>query len=199
MRIGIVVDGDSEFGALPALYESLRSATGHTFLNPIKAPLQPMAPYPVIARAARKSVEQLMQRGADRILVLVDRETRHECPPLLAQSIQVEVIAGADVFVVVKDRTFENWLIADLSALRSQNAKYNISVTTERAVRNKADTVDALPLLKRCLRPGMTYHKVQDARRIMDRADIAEIARHSRSFRRFLASSGHPDLQDSSR
>jgi hypothetical protein len=198
MKIGVVVDGDSEFTALPALYESLRAATGHTFLNPIKAPLQPMAPYPVIARAARKSVEQLLQRGAQRVLILVDRETRHECPPLLAQSIQGEVTADADVLVVIKDRTFENWLIADLSALKSQNAKYTISGATERSVRNKADAVDALPLLKRCLRPGMTYHKVQDARRIMDRADIAEIARHSRSFRRFLASSGHPDMQNSS-
>jgi len=203
MKIGFVVDGDSEYGSLPALYAQLQIATGNQFLKPLKASLQPKAPTGAIARASLKRVLQLESRGAHQVVVLIDRENRDDCAPELAAAIRASLAASSPssrVSVVVKDRTFENWLLADLDALRSQPQRFNVTRRTAREVSpDKADHVNAQDLISRSVVGGRGYHKVKDSQRILDRARIERMAANSRSFRRLLAVTGHPSYSASSR
>jgi hypothetical protein len=194
VRLGVVVDGESETAGLLEIYPQLAGASGHVFLNPVVAPIPPLAPYPTMARACEPYVDQLSVRRADRVIVLVDRESRPDCCGIVARAFQAELAArvAVPVAVVVKNSMFENWVIADISAVRAVAGRFTVSRAIERAVQsNKADNVAALDLLKRCVTRG-GYEKVQDARRILANADVLEIGAHSRSFRRFLRESGHP-------
>jgi hypothetical protein len=169
------------------------TASGHVFMGPVKADIQPYAPEPAIARSCRNGIKQLSLRGANLVVILLDREQRSECPSRLASAIRAaassETTVGVEV--VIKNRTYENWLIADLSALRGQPARYAVSNTTRASVEpNKADSADALMLLKRCCTGS--YDKVADSKKILARADIVRIGKHSRSFRRFLGLTRHP-------
>jgi len=126
---------------------------------------------------------------------------RSECPGEFA----AEILAGlrdkvedGDVAVVVKNRMFENWLIADLGALKKQRGRYAVSKAAAKKVEsNKADNVDATPLLKQCCKSD--YRKVQDAKKILAHADPGVIGLHSRSFRRMLRCIRDPQYTDQSR
>jgi hypothetical protein len=52
-------------------------------------------------------------------------------------------------------------------------------------------------LLKRAAQ-GDAYEKVQDAKRILERADVLRLATNSRSFRRFLRVIEHPTYREQS-
>ena len=107
--------------------------------------------------------------------------------------------------MVLKDRMFENWLVAATSALRSQPKRFRLSGTAASSIApNNADQTDALGLLHtatRAARKGkkQTYSKIADSKRILARVDINEMAANSRSFRRFLRCLGHPAYHDQSR
>jgi Domain of unknown function (DUF4276) len=201
VKIGLVVDGFAEFYSLPLLRIELEQNSGHQLIGPVKAEIQPTAPLPQIARSCLPSISILGAKGAKKTIVLFDREDRQECPGDLAQAV-TEILrskfrVGANV--VVKDSKFENWLIADVEALKHQNKRFRVSRTMESAVvPNKADTIDALRMLKDAAQ-GREFSKVLDARRICDVATIDEIAANSRSFRRFLRVFGYEDYKGQSR
>ena len=75
------MDGDSEFAALTLLMERLKPSTGATYLRIVKADIQPLAPIPVMARGCQNAITQLQARGAEAVIVLVDRE---ETGPVLS-------------------------------------------------------------------------------------------------------------------
>lgn len=79
MRVGVVVDGESEYKSLRALFPQLQTATGYTFLRPVLAKFCPTAPYPAIARACQSHLLLLTGKRVDRIVVLLDREDRGDC------------------------------------------------------------------------------------------------------------------------
>jgi hypothetical protein len=201
VRVGFVVDGVSEVGSLPNLYPALSARSGHRFDTPIKANLQPTAPIGTIVGACVKSVQQVFARRADLAVVLLDRESRPECPGDLAYAILQGLSkknAGGDIAVVVKNRMFENWLIADLGALRSQRGRYAVSKSVQNQVENnKADNVEGLKLLKHCCKSD--YRKVEDAKKILAKADPGTMGLHSRSFRRMLRCIHDPDYLTQSR
>src|SRR5262245_18613953 len=123
MRIGIVVDGKGEYYALPHLLARL--GTPHTILGPFFSAIQPYASPVQIAYVASKSFRDIIDKGADLILLLVDKETRPECTGPLVQEIEraarshlLPLSKTADVRVVLKVTKLENWLIADPQALR---------------------------------------------------------------------------------
>ena len=196
-----MVDGVSEVGSLPELYPALYQRSGNEFGAPIKANIQPTAPVGAIVGACVQPVRQAFARSADLAVVLLDREMRSECPGEFA----AEILAGlrdkvedGDVAVVVKNRMFENWLIADLGALKKQRGRYAVSKAAAKKVEsNKADNVDATPLLKQCCKSD--YRKVQDAKKILAHADPGVIGLHSRSFRRMLRCIRDPQYTDQSR
>lgn len=196
MRIGIVVDGDSEYRSLPAILSRIRRPCGHDFLGPTVMRASPLAPIGVLGKACSSPIRVLAGRGAHRIVVVLDRETRDECPGDFASQVANEAAQASGfgaLSVAVKNRKYENWLIADIDALRRQRARFTVSLRQEARVRpDKADSVsDAVEYLRSCAL-GRSYDKVADSVRITRLIDPMEMARNSRSFRRFLRLLNHP-------
>jgi hypothetical protein len=191
MRLGVIVDGEAEYASFKDLLPKLAAESGNVFLSTLKADLQPHAPFGAMAKSCRSRVTQLEARRADLILILLDRETRPECPGDLARALQREVqtYASSDIEVVIKNRCFENWLLADLTALAAQPARFSISATVRGRVEpDTADNVDGNDIVKRVVLGS--YEKVSDSCRIVKQLDVTRAGRNSRSFRRLLRVSG---------
>jgi len=201
--VGIIVDGQGEVQALPLLL--VRIGSPHTILQPVLSDVQPLAPLAQIALRVAKRVRLLHAKGAERIVLLLDRESRNGCPGALASALSVLIAdrAGlpADVIlVVIKDRTFENWLIADPDALRSCSGLFEPSHRFERHIApDRADHVEALGLLKAWTAKGQSYHKIKAACAICSRLAPLTAAANSRSFRRFLRTIDVPPYTEQSR
>lgn len=196
-RVAIITEGESEWGALPTLFAQLAAATGSAFLTPVLLKVQPDGPPAKIARECKRVFRLLEEKRVTKVVVVLDREQRQESSGELAQAIDAAIRSTCgfsfELFVVMKDRAFENWVLADLEALRSQRSRFEVSASLERAVApNRADRTDALDLLKHATRGGASYDKRQDSKRTLQKADILRIASNSRSFRHFLHALGHP-------
>jgi hypothetical protein len=195
VKVGVVVEGQSEFTALPELREQLLRETSATSLRVLHACYDPLGSPARIVKACRGVIKQLVGRNFDLAIVLIDREEQSSSAPEIAKTLEASFASagmGLPISVVVKDRCFENWLVADLAALRKLGARFDVSNAAVAAVEpDRADRADAIRLLKRCVK-GDAYGKVDDARRILAKAIVANMAEHSRSFRCFLARLGHP-------
>lgn len=203
MIVGIVADGKSEVDALPMLFPALKEATGHSFLRPAWAQVHPKGTVQQIAQAVGARLREQEARRADLVILLLDREERADCPGELALQIGHWLRQSRSwqcaVDVVIKDRTFENWLIADLAALQAQPSRFRPDSAAERSiVRQGADAFPALVHLKRWTF-GSAYRKAEDSVRILEHADPIRMANTSRSFRRFLRCLGHPSYRHQSR
>jgi hypothetical protein len=191
MRIGVVVDGDSEYASLGPMLQKLAASTGHTYLRVIKADLQPFAPPGALARECLPRLNLLRAKGADRSVVLIDRETRPDCPGRISAEITSALhrLGATDVVVVIKDATYENWLLADIDALRCQPRRFRVTPALQRQIEpDRADGIGGVVLMRRIA--IRQYDKVADSQRIMRNADPARIGYNSRSFRKFLQQAG---------
>lgn len=195
MKIGLLVDGRSEYEALPHLMGRLR--TEHTILqHPLKCDIQPHASPAQMALAASKKFPILLHQGADAIVILIDKETRQDCTGELVRAVEREASERlsrldpeARVQVVFKVSCFENWLVADPQALRELTGLFERIERIERQVANRADVVNALELLKSCSRQK-SYDKPRGAVAICKKLDPQRAAANSRSFRKLLKTLG---------
>jgi hypothetical protein len=202
MNIGIITDGQAEAIALQKIVKGLRT-NADNIISPVYADLQPKAAPGQIARAASSRIGLLIGRGADRIIVIVDREDDPTCPAMLALNLETAFNEqGFSVCVAIKNRCFENWLIADPQAFRSMRARFSVSRSFVRSVSpNRADAnSNPCRLINRIVRgQGGEYHKRKDACNLASKLNVEEAARNSRSFRRFLRHVYHPDYLDQSK
>ena len=196
MKIGILVDGQGEYYALPHLLPRLGSP--NKILRPLVTDIQPLARQPAqIAYAASKRFSILLNQGADLILLLIDKETRQECTGPLVLEIEREarkhltrLSKTVDVRVVLKVTKLENWLVADPQALRDLPGLFEHVERIERQVApGRADAVDAHALLKTCWRKG-GYDKKAGAIEVCKKLDPERARRNSRSFRKLLKTLG---------
>lgn len=202
MTIGVIVDGEAEAVSLSALFEKL--ATSNHILRPLKATASVNASTSKLVRALQVPCSVLCRRGAEAIVVLLDREKLQECSGSIASAIERAIARetwSSDfswVKVVLKDRMFENWLIADVAALRTLHARFQFSQgILTRIESGLTDSVPALQALQTAaLRHG--YAKVADGRKIIGAAE-PERMDTSRSFRKFLRVIGEPRYADQSR
>lgn len=203
MRIGIIVDGLSEVRGIPTLYERIRPP--HTLVATVKADLQPLAPAGQIALRAAARCEVLTAKQPDVVLVLLDLETRTECPGELAVKIERlirERLAdpGFDVRVVFKVRRLENWLVADIECLGRSPALFPEARRVAQAIpAGNSDGIDALRLLQQASGNRRAYDKVRGAQAICASLDSGRAALNSRSFRRFLRVLGDSRYAEQSR
>ena len=192
MKIGLIVDDLGAVDSLPLLYERIRSP--HTLLKPVhERKLQPLAKPEQIAPIAARRCGLLAAEGIDLVVVLLDRETRHECPGAFASRLQAMIVqqfnAGSfSVAVVLKNQCFENWLVADLACLSGSPRLFSGRHRVQRSVpAGNADGIDdPLDILKRACGPRGRYDKVEGAKAICTHLDPGRAALNSRSFRRFL-------------
>jgi hypothetical protein len=204
MKIGILVDGQAEFHSLPLFLD--RVDTQAQILKPLYCDMQPFASYQQIAYVAMKRVSILLQKGVSKVVVLIDKEQRGDCAPLMANSIEEELEGrlrqtdwNGQVSVVVKVDAFENWLVADPHAFVKLTGMFKHRKRIRKAVEpDKADNVDALAVLNRCCVKG-SFSKVKGAKAICQRLDPTRAATNSRSFRRFLRVLGDPAFSTESK
>lgn len=190
--IALVVEGEAEYGALPIL---VRNAGGRT-VNPFVFRGQSDCALPRLAkeRIAPK-VRLAIYRDVAKVIVVLDRERRPECPGGVAAAIAIAIrevlrqqcgYAGLPPIVVVcADRSTENWLLADAEGLAGCNL---LARRPSVGSRTNVDGRDASQALKNACRPGRSYHKRRDAPILAARVRVtdASVLQRSRSLRKFL-------------
>jgi len=188
VNVGVVVEGQAESQALRRIPVKIK-APGRRLTHVAYADMQPWAPPAQIARIAIKKLSIFKAEGVTRFVVLLDSEHSSRCTVQLAQEIKQSLakLEWPNVHVVVKKFTFENWLIADVAALKKMRTRFRVTKRFEKRVApNKADNIeDAAGELAR-LCQGAAYHKRNDPVEIAKRQEPRRIAVNSRSFRRFL-------------
>ena len=194
MQIGVIADGQAEVAALGRLLTRI-TCGGSRILRPLYADMQPGAPVAQICRAAETRFPILRRQGADHLIVLLDKERRPDCPGEWANRIKTEFSNRGEpnIDVVIKNSTFENWLIGNLESVKESFPKrFRIKENVlQRIERSGADSVSAQTLLNTCVM-GSEYCKRKDAIDICTVSDPDIIARRSRSFRRLMRVVGHP-------
>lgn len=195
MSVVIATEGVSEYRALPEILKSVRSGGGALNARVLKISCQPDGPVRGIARATKTALNIAKAKNAELFVLVLDREQRSAAPGDLAAEIVSEIFALDNwrfrLAVVMKDRMFENWLVADLGALRKQPARFTVTNAMVRKVEpNKADRVNATKLLEQAA-VRQSYDKQADSLKIAKRMDIEKAALHSRSLRHFLHVLGH--------
>jgi hypothetical protein len=204
MKVGILVDGQAEYRGLPLLIP--RITTSSTILKPLYCDMQPFAPPGYIAYVAMKRSHILVGKGASLIILLIDKETRPDCIPQISQEIESQFSSrltscypSVRSSVIVKNATFENWLVADPDTFKLLTGMFNDWHSIYNAVTpDKADNIDAIQLLKHCCKKGH-FDKVESAIAICDKLNPDQAAKNSRSFRRFLRIVNHPNYVAQSR
>jgi hypothetical protein len=199
-RIGIIVEGNGEVPAFKALIPKLTTAA-EVLATPVRADLQPKAAPNQVAASAKAAVNYLIGRQVDMVIVLIDREDNPNAAAFAATLTTAfsDRYPGIGFEVVVKDRSVENWLVADIDALRAQPKRFKVtSAEIKRVVPNKADGQDAEWLLNK-MALKFEYDKGGDPSRIAGHQDPRRAGQNSRSFRRFLRVIGDPIYAKQSR
>lgn len=127
--VGLVVEGETEFRALPVLMK----LPGCPALKPINlGGVGGDVTAAGVARRARPQVVTHIVAGRKTVVVCIDREKREACAGEFAQAVaralegELESAGGAarwgeyQVSVVVADRSFEAWLLADARGLHQR-------------------------------------------------------------------------------
>ena len=185
--MGMVVEGETEYYALPLLHRGKNAIPGcpairTTNLGGIGSHLTPAG----IAKMAAPRIKTHLIAGHKPVILCLDREQRPECAGSFAQA--------ADVHVVIADRTFEAWILADAVGLAKRKhfvraPKFHCfeGAMGERQLKG---TVELTRLL------GREYRKTGDGPRLFGELDY-EVAREwgrgkrgSRSFDKLLRTLG---------
>lgn len=190
-KIGVIVEGAGEIAALEEIIRKVET-TAQIFGRPLLADLQPKATPAVIARSARERVKYLAEKGANRVVVLIDRED-HECPVKMAEELthsfnKMYAELGVEICVVVKDFCIENWLLGDVQALRAMGARFAVPENFENVARNADNVKNPVRVLNSLCKKKDGYDKGDDPGAICRNAEPLRVATSSRSFRKFLRS-----------
>ncbi len=189
--IGVIVEGAGEIPAIQKLLDKVQK-TRPILGRPLLADLQPKANPRVIARSAKSAVNQLVSRGATKVVVLIDRED-HPCSVSFASDLHASFHAmynSCHFSIVVKNKSIENWLVSDLVALERMPGRFSLTPELRRAVPGRADELHNPARLLSACSVRHEYHKGQDPSRIADQMDVLRTAQNSRSFRKFLREVG---------
>lgn len=200
MIVGVVCDGSAESQALEVVVKKI-NGYGTKFLKPLYADMQPKATEAQIAKKAEKAIGILRAKKADLIIVLLDFEDREGCPGEFSEMLANAFIKLGmnDVSVVIKMRTFENWLVADPEGIGALNNYKPTKAFVGAVAPNKADHVDGEKLINSIIVGRREYHKRIDAINIAKRLDVSRASKNSRSFRRFLRLVNHEEYADQSK
>lgn len=200
--VGIIVEGDAEFAALPLLHRKkllpgcppLKAVN----LGGVGSDRKPIG----IAKRVAPKVIQLHLARCERIVVCFDREQRPECAPGLAQAVARELDAELaargkqipGVHVVIADRAFEAWLLADAVGLHQRGSfKHSPTFHTfegHLGAQGRKGVVELTRLL------GREYSKTKDGPALFEKLCFSDArahhpgARGSRSLDKLLRTLG---------
>ncbi|MBM0224811.1 DUF4276 family protein [Micromonospora sp. ATA51] len=204
MKVFVITEGVGEYRGLPKLSSQIQASCRNT-LKVLKTNVPSDVPVSKVVRQSISNILLAFAENADLVVLLLDREGQDSCCGMVAESIRQELVLSVGnrysdkIHVVLKDRKFENWLVADLDALKAQPARFKVTpAVVKKVAPNKADAIDAERLLKSIIIGGH-YEKVADSSRICERLTVEQAAANSRSFRHFLHIIGHPAYSDGCR
>lgn len=200
--LAVLVEGESDYSAVRVLLEK----AGITRIVRLKFGSQPVecSISLLVQRKLLRHIRLAKLKGADRIIVLLDREWRERCAPGLASDVCREIVRqaplcsdperGASLRVVCPDCCLENWLIADPEGLSSHAY---IVRSIARKVGSVADSKPAIEIIKWAFRKGRSYHKARDAPALARSVDVLDpaVRRRSKSLDKFLREAGIPPLE----
>jgi Domain of unknown function (DUF4276) len=194
MRIGVIGEGETEYYCVPTLVAKLgHVVAGVHSLGGVgtEFPWDKLFTHRIYPYVRGFAVKNLQNRP-DRVVIVLDREERQECcgmlsgqaEGLLAQSLANENLT-LPVSVVLANRQFECWLLADTTALDSSPLiKEPISPHLAESI----DETDVLHIINGKLRRGCSWDKVRYGKALAQRLNIqdAAILNRSRSLRKFV-------------
>ncbi len=200
--IGLVVEGATEYQILPEMLARLEiRCTRPSCFNgqPVEASIQILVEHCLLPH-----VKAQLAKKADLVLVVLDAEQRtcpvHDFEERLRRELrrQVRIAAGASaqrkVEVIVCNRTFENWLLADAKGiLRSEYIQRDLS----RKVDCHADSKDALSILREAFRKRTSYRKAVHGPKLAKciRVGHKKVRLCSESLRAFLQTARAPSQE----
>ncbi len=192
--IGVIVEGMGELEPI-ASYLSRVNTSRRIATRPLYADLQPKANPCVIATSAKAAIKQLTRRGVTKIIVLIDLEDR-DCPIKFAEELKLafqRAYSELTIVPVVKHSAIENWMIADIDALKAMPKRFgNIDSVESQLARYRCVDKFRNPIrLLNQIAIKTEYHKTQDPPRIAPKQNIETMLTKSRSFRKFLAEVEH--------
>ncbi|MRG93511.1 DUF4276 family protein [Polyangium spumosum] len=124
--IGLIVEGETEFHALAELPRLIPGCPPlkPTNLHGVGSHMTPTA----IAKMVAPKVIGHIVAGRTRVVICIDRESRQDCTGQFAQTVHHELskelcakgYAHHEAYVVIADRTFEAWLLADARGLHQR-------------------------------------------------------------------------------
>jgi hypothetical protein len=124
-----------------------------------------------------------VERGAEKIIFLLDRESAADCPSAIAALLEAAFkdLDYPNIAVVIKNRKFENWMIADVAALEKMPNRFNVTQAFRgKVVPNKADSVEDAESLLKQISKKKPYHKSSDNPKIAEKQDALQIGCNSR-------------------
>jgi hypothetical protein len=128
----------------------------------------------------------------DKIVIILDKEDRVECPPELAQRGLAVIrskcghcVGSCEVTVVISDKAFECILFADYTAVDKLPILKNAISDTFPPV---TDGEGVLSWVKPGLKPGHSYHKIRDGMFLAHHIALTqpEVQARSRSLRKLI-------------
>lgn len=200
--VGLVVEGDAEFEALPLLHKKklipgcppLKASN----LGGVGSDRKPVG----IAKLVAPKVIAHQQAGRTHVVVCLDREQRPECAPEFAQQVQAalsqELVARnkpvEGVQVVISDRAFEAWLLAGARGLHARGVlKAPLAVHCfegQMGIEGRKGVGELTKLL------GREYSKTKDGPSLFEKLDFPAARSHrnsghgSKSLDKFLRTLG---------
>lgn len=189
MKIGFLTEGRGEVPALPKLFAELKSMASIPvqYLHPVFVDVSPDAPAKLIARGVKPRLDALVGRGANKLVLVLDRESVKISAAKRAAEISTALTQHCthNVCVIIKDRCIENWLIADPQAYRKQRALFP-NAARIRYPSGRADNQDAEALIKAAIVNG-NYDKMRHPEKILSKSSPAVMALNSKSFAQFVS------------
>jgi hypothetical protein len=195
--LGLVVEGEADFAAIPVLLKRAGASPGHASIFRGQG-VQCAIPTLVQEKLLPHTRVQVL-KGYRKILVIIDRETRGDCPGDFAQRVQAELVCqlqagygyggNPPVSVVCADRKLENWLIADPQGILG-HAYIRRSIA--RRVGKNADSRDAVSIIRWAFGPQRHYHKTSDAPALAARVRVErnDVRKRSKSLDKLLREAG---------
>jgi hypothetical protein len=200
--IGLIVEGDAEFAAFPLLHKK-KLVAGCPPLKPINlggvgADRKPEG----VAKLLAPKVIQHQVAGRNQVVICIDREQRTLCTPGFAsavtEALRVELQKrgrpSTDVHVVIADRAFEAWLLADAKGLHQRKVFKRpppfYSFEGQLGERQLKGVVELTTLL------GRPYSKTKDGPDIFTKLNFSTARTHvkgasgSKSLDKFLRTLG---------
>jgi hypothetical protein len=200
--IGLIVEGDAEFAAFPFLHKK-KLVAGCPPLKPINlggvgAERKPEG----VAKLLAPKVIQHQAAGRTKVVICIDREHRTLCAPGFATAVTEALRAelqrrgkpSTDVHVVIANRAFEAWLLADAKGLHQRKALKRApnfhSFEGQLGERQLKGAVELATLL------GRPYSKTKDGPDLFTKLDFMTARTHakgasgSKSLDKFLRTLG---------